>query len=126
MEITIDTNGILPIYQQIVRQISNAVVNGKLLSGHNLPSIRQLANDLALNHNTVAKAYKQLEGQRVILTAGRKGTFIHRQAIKHIKQNNQREAEFLLTELMQSFKQSGISPAEVTQLLKQQLDNFKD
>lgn len=126
MEITIDTNGILPIYQQIVRQISNAVLNGNLLAGHNLPSIRQLANDLALNHNTVAKAYKQLESQRIILTAGRKGTFIHHHAIEHVKQNNQREAKFLLTELMQSFKQSGISQAEVTQLLKQQLDNFKD
>uniref|UniRef100_A0A2A4YWV6 HTH gntR-type domain-containing protein n=1 Tax=OCS116 cluster bacterium TaxID=2030921 RepID=A0A2A4YWV6_9PROT len=126
MEITIDTNGILPIYQQIVCQISNAIINGKLLAGHNLPSIRQLAYDLTLNHNTVAKAYKQLENQRIILTAGRKGTFIHNQAIQHIKQNNQREAEFLLAELMQSFKQSGISSAEVVKLLEKQLNNFRD
>ena len=49
-----------------------------------LPPIRQLANDLEINPNTVAKAYQILEKRNVIITAGRKGTFVHQNARRNV------------------------------------------
>ena len=61
MKIKIDTNLSTPLFKQLMNQIKNAVMDGLLKPGDTLPSIRQLANDLELNHNTVAKAYQLLE-----------------------------------------------------------------
>ena len=77
MEIVINTSDSLPVFAQIIKQIKKAVLSGELSPESALPSIRQLANDLELNHNTVAKAYRLLERDSVIQTKGYRGTFIH-------------------------------------------------
>ena len=77
MEIVIDTSDSVPVFAQLIDQIKKAVLSGELSSGAALPSIRQLANDMGLNHNTVAKAYRLLERDAVIETKGYRGTFIH-------------------------------------------------
>ena len=66
MEIVIDTSDSVPVFAQLIDQIKKAVLSGELSSGAALPSIRQLANDMGLNHNTVAKAYRLLERDAVI------------------------------------------------------------
>ena len=76
MDIAIHASDPEPVYEQIVRQIQEAVKSGRLKAGTPLPPVRQLAGDLAINRNTVARAYRILEDQGVILTAGRKGTFV--------------------------------------------------
>ena len=81
MRIQIDTNLSTPLFQQLMDQIKNAVMDGLLKPGDLLPSIRQLANDLELNHNTVAKAYRLLERDSVTQTKGYRGTSIHGDAI---------------------------------------------
>ena len=58
MILEVDTSTSEPVYEQIVRQIEDHVRLGTLSSGAALPSIRQLADDLELNPNTIAKAYK--------------------------------------------------------------------
>ncbi|MCP4727839.1 MAG: GntR family transcriptional regulator, partial [bacterium] len=77
MEILINTSDTVPVFTQLIDQIKKAVLCGELKPGAALPSIRQLANDLELNHNTVAKAYRILERDSVIETRGYRGTFIH-------------------------------------------------
>ncbi len=77
MEIAINTSDSTPLFAQLIEQIKKAVLSGDLVPGSGLPSIRQLANDLDLNHNTVAKAYRLLERDSVIQTRGYRGTFIH-------------------------------------------------
>ncbi len=81
MEIVIDIDGADPLFAQLVAQIKQAVLDGKISPGDPLPSIRQLANDLALNNKTVAKAYRLLERDQVIQAKGYRGTFIHPDAI---------------------------------------------
>ena len=56
MKIKIDSSLSSPLFKQLMNQIKNAVTAGLLKPGDTLPSIRQLANDLELNHNTVATA----------------------------------------------------------------------
>lgn len=63
------TNGI-PIYAQIVRQVTIAIADGSLCPGEHVPSVRELATRLAVNPNTVARAYRELQSQD-ILTAVR-------------------------------------------------------
>ncbi len=65
-----------PPYQQIRLQILTAVTAGALAAGARLPTIRQLANDLDLAANTVARAYRELEADGAIESRGRRGTFV--------------------------------------------------
>lgn len=65
-----------PVYLQLVDQVKAAAASGAVRHGEPLPSIRPLAEQLRVNRNTVAKAYAELESQRVIETAAGKGCFI--------------------------------------------------
>lgn len=65
-----------PVYLQLVDQVKVAAASGAIRSGEPLPSIRPLAEELRVNRNTVAKAYAELESQRVIETVAGKGCFV--------------------------------------------------
>ncbi|MFC4349203.1 GntR family transcriptional regulator [Kordiimonas lipolytica] len=83
MNITIDIDSEEPLFAQVVEQVKGAVRAQALKPGNALPSIRQLAGDLGLNNKTVAKAYRLLERDNVIVTRGYRGTFIHDDAEQH-------------------------------------------
>ena len=68
----IDTTNGVPVYEQVARQVTFAVANGALQSGELVPSVRQLARELAINPNTVARAYRQLQDQQIL--ESRRGT----------------------------------------------------
>lgn len=65
-----------PIYQQIVEQIRYRVVSGQLAAGDELPAIRNLAEGLRVNPNTVARAYRELEHEGLVEKRRTKGTFV--------------------------------------------------
>jgi GntR family transcriptional regulator len=65
-----------PVYLQLVDQVKSAAASGAVQPGEPLPSIRPLAEALRVNRNTVAKAYTELENQRVIETIAGKGCFV--------------------------------------------------
>ena len=65
-----------PVYLQLVDQVKAAAASGAVQAGEALPSIRPLAEELRVNRNTVAKAYAELESQRVIETIAGKGCFV--------------------------------------------------
>ena len=65
-----------PLYLQLVDQVKAAAAAGAVQTGDPLPSVRTLAEELRVNRNTVAKAYAELESQRVIETAAGKGCFV--------------------------------------------------
>ena len=65
-----------PIYQQIVDGFKEAIVKGLLKQGDRLPSVREFATLMTLNHNTVAKAYQQLEREHVFEVIQGRGTFV--------------------------------------------------
>jgi DNA-binding transcriptional regulator YhcF (GntR family) len=63
-------------YEQLRTQVAALTVTGELAAGAKLPTVRQLASDLGLAPNTVARAYRELEADGVITTHGRRGTFV--------------------------------------------------
>ncbi len=65
-----------PVYQQVVDGVKEAVAKGLLRQGDRLPSVRELATLMTLNHNTVAKAYQELERERVIEVIRGRGTYV--------------------------------------------------
>lgn len=113
MILDIDTVSAEPVYEQIVRQVRQAVLRGELKPGDPLPAIRQLADDLDLNHNTVARAYKQLESERVIVTAGRKGTFVDPDALAHISEGNSQDAGIQMKQLVMQLAARGVPAAAI-------------
>lgn len=121
MEITVLTSSPEPVYEQIVRQIQDSVASGELAPGTPLPTVRQLAGDLHLNRNTVARAYKQLEDRGVILTAGRKGTFVRDDASREVERIKSSRAARNVRELVGSLLGEGMSRAEIEALVSDAL-----
>jgi DNA-binding transcriptional regulator YhcF (GntR family) len=76
MHIHIDPAVVTAPFEQIRTQIATMVSDGTLSAGTKLPTVRQLATDLGLAANTVAKAYRELESDGVISTDGRRGSFV--------------------------------------------------
>jgi GntR family transcriptional regulator len=78
--IQIHERSLLPIFEQIVSQIKELIAKGALAEGDKIPSVRELSAMLLVNHNTVAKAYQELERQGVIVTVRGKGAYVAKAA----------------------------------------------
>lgn len=76
VDIAIDASLPEPPYEQVRSQLARAAASGSLEAGTKLPTVRALAADLGLAVNTVARAYKELEADGVVVTEGRRGTFV--------------------------------------------------
>jgi len=76
MQIIIDNASDRPVYQQIIDQIKRDIALGQLRKDEKLPTVRQLANQLVINPNTIAKAYRQLEREGILVTRSGAGTFV--------------------------------------------------
>ncbi len=113
MEIVIDTSDSVPVFAQLIDQIKKAVLSGELSAGAALPSIRQLANDMGLNHNTVAKAYRLLERDAVIETKGYRGTFIHPDAKANSTVDLNAWVTSTLSETVKTLRGSGVTDSEI-------------
>jgi GntR family transcriptional regulator len=113
MEITIDIDDPMPQFEQLIEQIKAAVTAGRLKPGDALPSIRQLANDLALNSKTVAKAYQLLARDSVIETKGYRGTYVHPKAKANCKFNLQEWTLRKLSETIDELREAGVTDSEI-------------
>lgn len=76
MKLTIDATSAVPPFEQVRNGVLAAVTSGELVSGSRLPTVRALAEQLGIAVNTVARAYRELEGDDVIETRGRSGSFV--------------------------------------------------
>ena len=113
MELIINTSDSFPIFSQLIDQIKKAVANGDLSPGAALPSVRQLANDLDLNHNTVAKAYKHLIRDFVIQSKGYRGTFIHADAKANCNFDLNAIVTSKLSDTIKGLRDTGATDSEI-------------
>jgi DNA-binding transcriptional regulator YhcF (GntR family) len=81
LHLSIDADSATAPFEQVRTQIASAVAAGRLSAGTKLPTVRRLAADLGLAANTVARAYRELEGDAVITTHGRRGTFVRSEVV---------------------------------------------
>jgi GntR family transcriptional regulator len=103
--ISVDASSDVPIFRQIVQQIKTGVAMGRLQPEDPLPSVRQLAVDLAVNPNTVARAYLDLEIEGVIYKRQGAGTFVATQGVR-VSKNERRK---VLTELIEKALVEGVN-----------------
>lgn len=76
MRLRIDHSSTVPPYEQLRLQLAGQINDGTLAVGSKLPTVRALASDLGIAANTVARAYRELEGAELLETRGRAGTFV--------------------------------------------------
>jgi GntR family transcriptional regulator len=103
--ISVDPSDDVPIFRQIVQQIKTAVAMGRLQPEEPLPSVRQLAVELAVNPNTVARAYLDLEIEGVIYKRQGAGTFVSNQGAEM----SRAERRKVLTELFERALVEGLN-----------------
>jgi GntR family transcriptional regulator len=123
----IDFRSGVPIYTQIVNQIQTQVVGGALKPGDQLPTVRALAEELRVNFNTVARAYRILDEARIISTQQGRGTYITEIPPPKVSEKLRRESLEALTErFVSEAMRLDFSKSEILQMVKDQLKAWKD
>ena len=87
----LDMHSGMPVYRQIIDQVRGAIASGALNAGDQLPTVRQLAVDLAINPNTVVRAYRELELGGLLESHQGTGTFISAQKMKRADAQRERQ-----------------------------------
>jgi len=109
----------VPVYRQIMDQITLAIASGQLQGGTQLPTVRQVSVDLAINPNTVSKAYRELEIRGVLTTQQGIGTFITQQVVKPDEAARQRRLSQLAAECAAKAGAEGFTLAELIERLQE-------
>ncbi len=114
VHLSLDFHSGVPIYLQIVEQIQELVLNGKLIPGDQLPTVRQLAAEIRVNFNTVARAYRMLDEARLISTQQGRGTYILNLPGTEFKQKIKTDSlEIQLKRALQALVKQGYSQEEI-------------
>ena len=108
-----------PALDQIIDQVTGGIASGGLTSGDQLPTVRQVAVDLAINPNTVSRAYRELEIRGVLETQQGTGTFIGTQKIKRDQVEHRRQLDRLVGEFVARAGAAGFSVRDLIDELKE-------
>ena len=123
----IDFRSGLPIYTQIVNQLQAQVVGGLLKPGDQLPTVRALAEELRVNFNTVARAYRILDEARIISTQQGRGTYITDVPPPIVSERLRRESlEALTQRYISEAVRLDFSKNEISQMVKDQLRAWQE
>ena len=127
MHIQLDFRSGQPIYLQIVEQIRQMVVSGELQPGDQLPTVRQLATDLRVNFNTVARAYRLLDEAGLISTQHGRGTYVwEAPSPETLQQLRWQGLEGLIKHCIQEALRLGYSSAEIQKAFEAQHTTMKE
>ena len=126
LALNIDSGHPTPLYHQLERAIRFAIATGKIAVGDQLPTVRQLAVDLRINSNTVAKVYLELERSGVVETRRGVGTFVK---ARHFEATRDKDREREMRELEDHFLERaahlGFSAKKAADHLRERLKNAK-
>jgi GntR family transcriptional regulator len=111
----------VPIYLQLMEQVKHAVESGALRPGDQLPGIRTLAEELVINPNTVAKAYRELEHDGVVELRHGAGAFIAAQARRRKLADKVRVAQPLVAAAIERLRAAGLNDEEIRRLFEAEL-----
>src|SRR5215208_4999299 len=117
----IDFRSGLPIYTQIVNQVQTQIAGGILKPGDQLPTVRGLAEELRVNFNTVARAYRILDEARIISTQQGRGTYITEIPPPKVSERLRRESLEVLTQrYVSEAMRLDFSKSEISQMVNEQ------
>lgn len=127
LSLQLDFHSGLPIYTQIVNQVQSQVANGMLKPGDQLPTVRALAQELRVNFNTVARAYRILDEARIISTQQGRGTFITEILLPYVAEKLRNESlEALTKRYVDEAIRLGFSEREISQMVRDNLKLVKE
>jgi GntR family transcriptional regulator len=122
-EFRLDPQSGVPVYRQIIDQVMGGMAAGTLDGGHQLPTVRQVAVDLAINPNTVVRAYRELEIRGVLETQQGTGTFISYQKVKRDDVERQRQLTQLVGEFVARAGAAGFTIEDLMEQLRERRNN---
>ena len=126
MKIEVDLTDHVPIYIQLMNQVKHMIATGELQPGDQLPTVRQLAADLRINFNTVARAYRLLDEESIISTQHGRGTFILEPASEEkFRRLRRKDLRRLLIHLLNQAETLGFGPADVRVIFDEYLEQWK-
>jgi GntR family transcriptional regulator len=111
----------VPIYLQLMEQVKHAIETGALRAGEQLPGIRPLAEELVINPNTVAKAYRELEHEGVIELRHGAGAFVSANASARKTPDKLRAAQGVVEQAVQQLRARGLADDEIRRLFEAEL-----
>ena len=106
-----------PIYEQLEEKLRRLILSGAIAEGERLPSVRELASQLAINPNTIQRAYRELEQAGFIYSVPGKGSFAGK--LSGVDESRRREPREKLTAIWTELLQLGEDPQELQALLKE-------
>jgi GntR family transcriptional regulator len=109
----------VPVYRQLIDQVQAGIATGILAVGYQIPTVRQVAVDLAINPNTVMRAYRELEIRGVLDTQQGTGTFIAPQRPQIDDDGRARRLGQLIDEFVARAGSGGFTLAEILEALKE-------
>src|SRR5262245_3534691 len=115
----------LAIYDQIVRQIKFAVAGGVLKPGELVPSVRELARELAINPNTIARAYRQLQTDRVLSAVRGTGLEVADGATERCRNERLKLIRTRLRQVLAEARQSRLDPRELRDIVHKELSTLE-
>lgn len=122
MQIDVDLTSKIPIYMQVIDQVKHMIATGELRPDDQLPTVRQLAADLRVNFNTIARAYRMLDEAGLISTQHGRGTYIlPLPSEKNGELLRQQDLDWLTRRYLSEVAQLGYSAQDVNQVLKEYL-----
>jgi len=111
----------VPIYLQLMEQVKHSIETGALRPGEQLPGIRPLAEQLVINPNTVAKAYRELEHEGVIELRHGAGAFVSGQARARKVTEKLRAGQSIVAVTVERLRKSGVTDEEIRRLFEAEL-----
>lgn len=125
MFFNIDPSNGLPIYEQVVRQVVYAIAGEALRIGDLVPSVRELARQLAINPNTVARAYRDLQDDGVLESVRGTGLAVANGAMDRCRETRVRLIRERLQQVLVEARQSRLEPGELRGLIESELASTK-
>lgn len=121
----IDPRSSTPIYLQLIQGVKEAIARGILQTGDRMPTVREMAGELRINPNTIAKAYQRLEQEGIIETMRSRGTFVAAEPVRRDSEADYTKlAEHMQAMLVESYLQ-GISSAELKKFIMKYLRDWE-
>jgi GntR family transcriptional regulator len=121
MFIQINPNNGLAIYDQVVRQVKFGIADGVLRKGDLVPSVREMARQLAINPNTVARAYRQLQDEKLLETVRGTGLQVAEAAPRQCRQERRQLIGERIGTVLEEAAQSGLDSDELSALVEREM-----
>jgi GntR family transcriptional regulator len=109
----------IPLYLQLMEQVKHAIETGELRAGDQLPAIRKMAEDLVMNPNTVARAYRELEHENVIELKHGLGAFVSESVV--VRTNVMRKAHAIVQSAIERLASLHLGEEEIRRLVENEL-----